>query len=631
MILDDSNVSRATLCLGVLLVLAGVAKGQGGSTPITSQRSSAPAFVAEISRNRYLSFWPPDAGQPLAFRVTTIENAVFPETIGYAKWIASSNSTIHFLQCEPDFALFDPDSIIHVTGIDVHPASTYWIEYTSDGVTFSPPMTIQTSPWGDIAGGQGPSGLSLPDGIVSVLDIVGALEAFRFQPGAPEMERADLVPERPDQSLDIFDIISVVGAFKGDTYPFGVSENCIPPLKGTFDLFEKYTCRVPWYGVLIGPNAWHYNQKTYVVYQGNDTSYDSYVVSFDHVSRQWSDTFLVGEGSNDHGVPAILIDTVLNPGQIHVFYASHHYFHHPQRYARSVYSEDITLFEQRPIISSAATYPQPMQFGDGDIYLFYRDSTGSHVGQDGIWGFKSSADAGDTWSSFTGILDNVEDEPDYVFSWYGRFFLAPDESIHFVGAAHQRAGVPAPESWKDLFYMYSNDRGLSWFTINNDLLELPVTPETANQIQFAQTVNSYPASIAFDQDSRPYILAIEGTFGEQLNSYMYTHDGFQWVKSLIPLDNITDKEHTGRLIVESPGVIHAYASNALGLTHFSTLDGGASWTFTESVITTELGSRTAAGIQFVQDGTTDEFLIFRKGEELFLWGQSGFANRTFGN
>ncbi len=546
------------------------------------------------------------------------------------KWLSPMRNAKRTLQCDPFFEIWDSQSEIRVAGPDIVPGTTYEVGCLTEGHVLIDAIQISTPRWGDITGPRTPTGWSPPDGVASILDIAAVVDSFRGRPDALPQERADLYPADPDQVISIYDLLASVEAFRGLRYPFQPGETCTPPLEGTFDFFEKYTSPIPWYTIFIGPNAWYFDGKTYVVFQGNGDSFDSYILAFDHGTMQWSSTSLIGEGANDHGVPAILVDTVLNPGQIHVFYGSHHYFYHPQKYARSVLPGDTTEFEVMPPTSFASTYPQPMQFADGEICLFFRESWGSSVGQDGIWGFISSSDAGDNWTSFTGLLDNIENEPEHVFSWYGRFFKAPDESIHFAGVAHQEAGLPPDQSWKNVYYMYSEDRGVTWKNERGEWLDLPLSEETADQIRIAQTQSSYPPSVDFDEASNPYLLNVEKDEDGLFALTLRRHNGGQWTTTRLPLDGVRDKEQTGRLFVHDHNNIDVFASGHDGLVQLQTTDGGASWMPVRVIASSHQGHPSPVGVQRCEGAASDFFLIFRKGQELYLWGESGFAQRTFG-
>ena len=601
------------------------------NTKTVAATETANVISPDISKSRYLSFKPPALDQPAAFRLTVKASSLFPSTVGSKSWISTDYGNKQLLGCTPYFKNWEAAKYIQATGAKVTPSTTYAVEYTTDQENFSAPVNISTSKWGDITGGKIGSVWSPPDGVVSVVDVMAANDSFKGALNAPALERVDLWPEIPDQRITVLDVSAVMDAFKNKPYPFPMPTACPPenPTAGTYDFFEQVSSSVPWIANFTGPSAWYYNGKTYVVYQGNGDSYDSYILTYDHNANNWSADYLVGEGNNDHGVPVILIDKVINPGQIHVFYGSHHSLQWPQKYARSVDPESITNFENRPPTSYHSTYPQPLQFANGDIYLFYRDSTGSSVGQDGIWGYIKSSDAGNTWSQFTGLVDNVENEPTQIFSWYGRFTKSPDETIHFTSTVLQRAGQSFNSSAHGVFYMYSKDYGLTWYNSRGKPVTIPVTEQTASQILVNDTVNSYTPAIGFDSNSKPYLLVIEGTYGMEMSQYFYKYNGLGWDKYRLPLDNVTNKEQTGKMVIHDANNINVYASNLTTLVKLKSTDGGVNWVLDQTLATNEWGTSYSSALKLTEDSPEDYFLLFQEGQTLYLWGNNGFARRTF--
>ena len=71
-----------------------------------------------------------------------------------------------------------------------------------------------TGRWGDVAGESVYGWWSDPDTQVDFHDITATVDRFRSLPGAPSVERCDLVPEVPDGVVDFIDIAAIVDKFK---------------------------------------------------------------------------------------------------------------------------------------------------------------------------------------------------------------------------------------------------------------------------------------------------------------------------------------------------------------------------------------------------------------------------------
>lgn len=182
---------------------------------------SAPTFET-LTKNRYLSFTPGGStGLPQAFRVTTVSNPLFPETVDESKWVGPPDADgVARLQCAAEYRDwgFTP---VHIGDEDIVPGATYGTEATLDGVDFLSPVSMMTvSLWGDVVGNFVDGAWNEPDGNVDFDDISATVDGFRMLPTAPTTERCDLYPAVPDGVIDFDDIGTVVDAFRSLPYRF---------------------------------------------------------------------------------------------------------------------------------------------------------------------------------------------------------------------------------------------------------------------------------------------------------------------------------------------------------------------------------------------------------------------------
>ncbi|MGB2985230.1 MAG: M14 family zinc carboxypeptidase [Phycisphaerae bacterium] len=173
-----------------------------------------------IAKNRYLSFTPgPSQGQPQAFRVTTVSNPLFPETVGWQKWVGPSDADrVARLQCTAHYDnwAFTP---VHVGDLDIVPGANYEVEATLDGAAFLPPVAMATVPvWGDVVGEFDEGAWTPPDGVSDFNDISSVVDRFRALPTAPSTERCDMYPAAPNYNVNFDDIAAVVDAFRALPY-----------------------------------------------------------------------------------------------------------------------------------------------------------------------------------------------------------------------------------------------------------------------------------------------------------------------------------------------------------------------------------------------------------------------------
>ena len=126
----------------------------------------------------------------------------------------------------------------------------------------------------------------------------------------------------------------------------------------------------PLYPNLVYPSAYYYNGITYVVWQG-DLALSLYIDCYTHSTGTWHGAVKVGTNplsGDTHGTPAVIVD---NSGYIHVFYGCHS---SPLKYAKSTNTEDISAWSAQSDIGSTCTYPNVIKDGDGNLYLFTRDT-----------------------------------------------------------------------------------------------------------------------------------------------------------------------------------------------------------------------------------------------------------------
>ncbi len=202
---------------------------EGGAPPPHVECDTFAAPTADPNRkNRYVSFTPgPSQGQPQAFRVTVVDNPLFPATVGMQKWVGAPNAAgVSRLRCSPVFRVWGFDQM-DVGDVDVVPGATYALEATLDGSSFLGPVTLLTwGTWGDLVGANVSGVWGPPDGVVEIIDAVAVLDRFRSASSAPPRSHTDLHPAVPDGDTQIIDVVFVLDAFRQIPYPFAGPSGC---------------------------------------------------------------------------------------------------------------------------------------------------------------------------------------------------------------------------------------------------------------------------------------------------------------------------------------------------------------------------------------------------------------------
>ncbi|MBI1825128.1 MAG: exo-alpha-sialidase [Planctomycetes bacterium] len=261
-----STITRPVTGGMCYLIRAGGWNGSTGTGNLLITYSSScnlhPTPVADpsgVNKNRYISFSVPSTGgfdPDTAIRVTLVSlqhpnppnSPAFPpqsfgQFEGQVRYVGppglcpeSDNppSTFHCatLQCEPNFVNYSAAGLLHVTGYEVIPSSSYQVQtlaFTCDGneefcPDVSPSLTIKTARWADVAApfqGPSPAPLTQPN----VTDIAAIVDKFR-DVSTSLIAQTDLQPDLPNMIVNITDVADAVTAFKTGYYPYNGLTNC---------------------------------------------------------------------------------------------------------------------------------------------------------------------------------------------------------------------------------------------------------------------------------------------------------------------------------------------------------------------------------------------------------------------
>lgn len=216
---------------------------------------SPPLDLSLGARSRYLTFTDGNAGVATAVRVTFVDlPAPFDVFNGTTAWVGEPRAVSELgglddateptfiaaaLQCDPfvqDWSVYESVDIFHDA---IVPGGLYEVQVIAAGcdmgveANFSAPLDSLTGVWSDVAGefDIGAEAWTAPDGSVDVAtDVVAVLDKFSNAPGAPAKAYADLEPSMPDLKINITDVVVILDAFEGDSYPFApVSAPCAGP------------------------------------------------------------------------------------------------------------------------------------------------------------------------------------------------------------------------------------------------------------------------------------------------------------------------------------------------------------------------------------------------------------------
>jgi hypothetical protein len=200
-----------------------------------------------FAKNRYISFVPQNPGMQTALRVTLTDlPPAFADHEGCTLWVGPPSDVSEVAGTSGPGGPNDPKfkraelqttqhcmdwstvGVLHVADSEIVPSAVYTVQAINcatnplNELSYSPPLSITTSKWGDIAGG----GCQAPNNAVDMVDISCLIDKFNNRPGAPMKARSDIAPDVPDKVVNFVDIEKIVDAFRSVLYPYFGPDEC---------------------------------------------------------------------------------------------------------------------------------------------------------------------------------------------------------------------------------------------------------------------------------------------------------------------------------------------------------------------------------------------------------------------
>lgn len=282
------------------------------------------------------------------------------------------------------------------------------------------------------------------------------------------------------------------------------------------------------------PSGVYHKGITYVAYQG--PLEDPYVASYNHTTREWKGPYKAGVSEmgkepnrkkkiDNHGKPALLID---KDDFIHIAYGGHggtpadginplgNHHYGKNLHAVSKKPLDISSWETLDNISVFGTYSQFVKMDNGDMYLFYRH--GAHRSN---WVYQKSIDNGVTFTDPISFLKHKRrTEIEAEDSWYPWVSKGNGDDIivafdyHICrdhnNAQDDRGHIPERHN---LYYMLFNTKTGKWKNVKNELLEIPLTKEMADEKALVKIIPddwTFQGIVDVDPDGKPHVGVLVG-------------------------------------------------------------------------------------------------------------------------
>ena len=252
-----------------------------------------------------------------------------------------------------------------------------------------------------------------------------------------------------------------------------------------------------------------YNGGVQIAYYNHGTSTHSTPVEVDNLYDDYGT-----EGIDDHNAPSLLI---LPSGKLLVFYACHLESSTTSfKVIRSTNIEDISTWDAPIVLAhDAATYfnyPEPRQFSNGDIIVFYRRGNTATPAQ---WHYRISDDDGATWAAAVQLTD-------FAVNTYWAASLVSGMEVHLTGFKWT-----GPDRL-DVYYFYTDDGGTTWRTIDgNAVSTFPVAEADVDTVFDSGAENCRALDIVLDGSDNPHIVFIHDDSGTYTYKYAYYNAGWQ--------------------------------------------------------------------------------------------------------
>ncbi len=201
-----------------------------------------------------------------------------------------------------------------------------------------------------------------------------------------------------------------------------------------------------------------------------DSEADQFLVkvkTFDRSVGQWSPTFTVGEAHDNHGGPALTVDS---HGHLHITYFPHH---HPTRYRKSVRPNDASSWSKVEVFGENLTYPTLLCTRDDTLICTARRSFRDKPWEMEMWILPKDGE----WTGPKTLIKSRY--PGYSHFQESLAWNPVDQSMHLTSRVHEHSDEESYGKIQTLVYLKKFKDRAGWYT--HDLKKL-TTPLTIDQI-----------------------------------------------------------------------------------------------------------------------------------------------------
>ncbi len=249
---------------------------------------------------------------------------------------------------------------------------------------------------------------------------------------------------------------------------------------------------------LESPKIVTFKGRTHVAWLDSPTEgFRVRIRTMDRSTGEWSETWTIGEASDNHGGPALTVD---EEGYLHVLYYSHH---HPFRYRRSLRPNDASAWTPFEEFGHNLTYPALLCAKDGTLVMTARRSY-----EDRPWELEMWTKApGEAWQQ-KGALLSSRFSGGYAQFAASLAWGADHRSLHLSARIYELPDEDRNAPFTTVGYMTSVDRGETWTGSDGKAIELPATAASFDTIAIGRgkegrVLNA--GSMAISPDGVPHV------------------------------------------------------------------------------------------------------------------------------
>jgi len=256
------------------------------------------------------------------------------------------------------------------------------------------------------------------------------------------------------------------------------------------------------------------NGKVFVAWL--DRVSDTQVRTLDLKSGRWSETVLVGTGLDNHGGPAMTLDS---GGYLYLVFGPHH---GPFQFCRSRRPYDATEWDKLPEFGDHATYPSLVCGPDDTLHCTYR-------GGPAPWRLMyQQRPAGGDWTAPRELVH--PGVPDGYTQYGNSLAVGLDGTLHLVFHVYDMH----PAAGKAAGYLRSRDGGSTWETAAGKSLELPATLSSPCFLEQDAGFDMRVGNVAVDAEGHPWLTVSHGE-AKPTSVTLWHHDGVKWIaRPLLP-------------------------------------------------------------------------------------------------